>query len=183
MSIFKRKDLMKHFFILVFSLGLISCGSTRVDYDYDEEVDFNTYKTYNYMPDMQSGLSQLDLNRLMTAVDLIMQEKGYSKVDRPDLLINIVASQYRQEPQNSVGIGVGGGTYGTGVSVGAGIPLGGSKEHQTITFDLVEASRDILVWQAISDSNIALNTNPQDRVSYYTKLAQKVFDGFPPDND
>ncbi|PHQ29452.1 DUF4136 domain-containing protein [Leeuwenhoekiella nanhaiensis] len=174
---------MKHFFILLVVLSLISCGSTRVDYDYDEEVNFNTYKTYNYMPDMQSGLSQLDLNRLMDAVDVIMQQKGFQKVEKPDLLINIIASQYREEPQNSVGIGVGGGTYGTGVSVGAGIPLGGSKEHQTITFDLVEAARDMLVWQAVSDSNIALNTNPQDRVSYYTKLAQKVFEGFPPQRD
>ena len=135
------------------------------------------------MPDMQSGLSQLDLNRLIDAVDMIMQEKGFQKAEKPDLLINIIASQYREEPQNSVGIGVGGGTYGTGVSVGAGIPLGGSKEHQTITFDLVEGARDVLVWQAISDSNIALNTNPQDRVSYYTKLAQQVFEGFPPEQD
>lgn len=174
---------MKHFFILLLALGLISCGSTRVDYDYDEQVNFNSYKTYNYMPDMQSGLSQLDLNRLIDAVDIIMQEKGFQKAEKPDILINIIASQYREEPQNSVGIGVGGGTYGTGVSVGAGIPLGGSKEHQTITFDLVEGARDVLVWQAISDSNIALNTNPQDRVSYYTKLAQKVFEGFPPEQD
>jgi len=173
---------MKHFFILLLTLGLISCGSTRVDYDYDEQVNFNSYKTYNYLPDMQSGLSQLDLNRLIDAVDIIMQEKGFQKAEKPDLLIDIIASQYREEPQNSVGIGVGGGTYGTGVSVGAGIPLGGSKEHQTITFDLVEGARDVLVWQAISDSNIALNTNPQDRVSYYTKLAQKVFEGFPPEH-
>ena len=70
---------MKHFFILLMALGLISCGSTRVDYDYDEQVNFNSYKTYNYMPDMQSGLSQLDLNRLIDAVDMIMQEKGFQK--------------------------------------------------------------------------------------------------------
>ncbi len=171
---------MKHFLILIMALSLYSCGSTRVDYDYDEEVDFTRYQTYNYMPDMQSGLSQLDLNRLMNATDEIMQAKGFQKADKPDILINIVASQYREEPQNTVGVGVGGGSYGGGVSVGAGIPLGGNKEHQTITFDLVEAARDMLVWQAISDSNIALNTNPEDRVSYYAKIAKKVFEGFPP---
>ena len=172
---------MRHFLILILALGLFSCGSTRVDYDYDEQVNFSQYKTYNFMPDMQAGISPLALNRLMDATDAVMQAKGFTKTENPDLLLNIVSSEYQAEPQNSVGIGVGGGSYGGGMSVGAGIPIGGRKQHQTITFDLVDASKDMLVWQAISDSNIALNTNPQDRVTYYTKIAQKVFEGFPPE--
>ena len=167
--------------ILILALSLLSCGSTRVDYDYDEQVNFSLYKTYNFMADMQPGISQLDLNRLMDATDAMMQAKGFTKSDTPDLLLNIMSSEYQEESRNSVGVGVGGGSYGGGISVGAGIPIGGRKEHQTITFDLVDAAKDVLVWQAVSDSNIALNTNPQDRVTYYTKIAQKVFEGFPPE--
>ena len=181
MSIFKRKDMMKHFLFLVVTATLLSCGSTKVAYDYDEHINFSTYKTYNYIADMQTGLSQLDDNRLMDATDVVMQANGFAKSETPDLLINIVADQYETAPQNSVGIGVGGGSYGGGVSVGAGIPLGGRKDHQTITFDLVDARQDILVWQAVSDSNVAVNTNPQDRVTYFAKLVQKVFSEFPPE--
>ncbi|MFD2827261.1 DUF4136 domain-containing protein [Leeuwenhoekiella polynyae] len=173
--------MMKHFLFLVLTATLFSCGSTKVAYDYDEQIDFTTYKTYNYIGEMQTGMSQLDDNRLMDATDLVMQANGFSKSETPDLLINIVVEQYDAAPQNSVGIGVGGGSYGGGVSVGAGIPLGGRKDYQTITFDLVDARKDMLVWQAVSDSNVAVNTNPQDRVAYFTKIVQKVFSEFPPE--
>ena len=173
--------MMKHFLFLIAIFTLLSCGSTRVDYDYDEQVNFTDYKTYNFLPDMQTGLSQLDVNRLLEAIDLVMQEKGFQKSDNPDLLINIMSDQYQDNSRNSVGVGVGGGSYGGGVNIGAGIPLGGRKDHQTITIDIVDSKKDALVWQAISDSNIALNTNPQDRVTYYTKITQKIFSGFPPE--
>ena len=173
--------MMKHFLVLITALTLFSCGSTKVAYDYDEQINFESYKTYNYIADMQTGLSQLDVNRLIDATDVVMEAKGFTKSETPDLLINIVADQYETAPQNSVGIGVGGGSYGGGVSVGAGIPLGGRKDHQTITFDLVDAQQDMLVWQAVSDSNVAVNTNPQDRVTYFTKVVQKVFSEFPPE--
>lgn len=172
--------MMKYFLVLLVAVFTISCGSTRVDYDYDEQVDFTNYKTYDFLPDLQTGLSQLDANRLIEAIDLVMQEKGFVKSETPDMLINIVSDQYRENSQNSVGVGVGGGSYGGGVSIGAGIPLGGSKDHQTITIDIVDRAKDILVWQAVSDSNISLNTNPQDRVSYFTKVSQKIFAKFPP---
>ena len=172
---------MKHFFILVLAVVAISCGCTRVDYDYDEQIDFSQYQTYNFMPEMDSGLSQLDLKRLMDATDAVMQAKGFTKSQTPDVLINIIAEEYEDVQRNSVGVGIGGGSYGGGVSVGAGIPLGGNKNHQTITLDLVDAQKDILVWQAVSDSNIKVSTNPQERVTHYTKIAQKIFEKFPPE--
>ncbi|MFI8379289.1 DUF4136 domain-containing protein [Leeuwenhoekiella sp. NPDC079379] len=173
--------MMKYFLVLVVSFFIISCGSTQVNYDYDEQINFSEYKTYNFLPDMQTGLSQLDANRLIDAIDIVMQQKGFVKSETPDLLINIISDQYRENSQNSVGVGVGGGSYGGGLSIGAGIPLGGSKDHQTITVDLVDSKQDMLIWQAVSDSNIVLNTNPQDRVSYYTKVSQKIFKNFPPE--
>ncbi|MDP5045408.1 MAG: DUF4136 domain-containing protein [Leeuwenhoekiella sp.] len=173
--------MMKYFLVLAVSFFIISCGSTQVNYDYDEQINFAEYKTYNFLPDMQTGLSQLDANRLIDAIDIVMQQKGFVKSETPDLLINIISDQYRENSQNSVGVGVGGGSYGGGLSIGAGIPLGGSKDHQTITIDLIDSKKDMLVWQAVSDSNIALNTNPQDRVSYYTKVSQKIFKNFPPE--
>ncbi len=133
------------------------------------------------MPEMDSGLSQLDLKRLMDVTDAVMQAKGFTKSETPDVLINIIAEEYEDVQRNSVGVGIGGGSYGGGVSVGAGIPLGGNKNHQTITLDLVDAQKDILVWQAVSDSNIKVSTNPQERVTHYTKIAQKIFEKFPPE--
>lgn len=161
--------------------AITSCGGVKVAYDYDEEANFNALKTYNYMPDMQSGLSQLDLNRLMNATDAILQERGYTLSDDPDFLINVMSRKYQERSGNNVGIGIGGGSGGIGVGVGGGIPIGGVKDRQEITLDVVDAAQDALIWQAQAIGTLPQSTTPEQRVSFFTKVATKIFSGFPPD--
>ena len=171
---------MKNSFLLLIVLSLISCGSMNVEYDYDEQADFDTFKTYNYIAEMQSGLNQLDLSRLMKATDSILQGRGYTLSENPGLLIDVSSDQYEQASRNTLGIGVGSGGRNVGVGVGGGIPIGGRELHQTITINLVDVQKDALIWQAVSDSNIKLNTDPQQRQAYFKKLMEKVFEKFPP---
>lgn len=171
---------MKNSFLLLIVLSLTSCGSMNVEYDYDEQANFDTFKTYNYIAEMQSGLTQLDLNRLMKATDSILQGRGYMLSEKPALLIDVSSDQYKQASRNTLGIGLGSGGGNVGVGVGGGIPIGGRELHQTITINLVDAQKDALIWQAVSDSNIKLNTDPQQRQAYFKKLMEKVFKKFPP---
>ena len=67
---------MKNVFTLVLVLCLASCNTIRVNYDYDKGTDFTNYSTYNYYPDMNTGLSELDTKRLLHAVNAEMQAKG-----------------------------------------------------------------------------------------------------------
>ncbi len=171
---------MKTIYLLLIVLSLTSCGSMNVEYDYDEKAIFDTFKTYNYIAEMDSGLNQLDLNRLMKATDSILQSRGYTLGENPTLLIDVSSDQYEQASRNTLGIGVGSGGGNVGVGVGGGIPIGGRELHQTITINLVDAQKDVLIWQAVSDSNIKLNTDPQQRQAYFKKLMEKVFKKFPP---
>ena len=171
---------MKTIFLFLLTLVLVSCGSMHVEYDYDEQANFKNFKTYNYIDGMQSGLSQLDLNRLMQATDSILQARGYMLGENPGLLIDVSSDQYEQASRNTLGIGVGSGGGNVGVGVGGGIPLGGREMHQTITLNMVDAQKDALIWQAVSDSNIKLNTDPQQRQGYFNKLMEKIFKKFPP---
>lgn len=171
---------MKTIYLLLIVLSLTSCGSMNVEYDYDEKAIFDTFKTYNYIAEMDSGLNQLDLNRLMKATDSILQSRGYTLGENPALLIDVSSDQYEQASRNTLGIGVGSGGGNVGVGVGGGIPIGGRELHQTITINLVDAQKDVLIWQAVSDSNIKLNTDPQQRQAYFKKLMEKVFKKFPP---
>ena len=173
---------MKNLIFICLAVVVSSCASTNVDYDYDKQANFNNFKTYNYLPDMQSGLSQLDLNRVMKSTDSILQSRGYIKTENPDLFINLISDRYEDASRNSIGIGIGGGGGNVGVGVGGGIPIGGRTTHQTLTVDLVDAQKDALIWQAVSDSNMNLNTNPQGRQDYFTKVMEKIFKKFPPEN-
>ena len=78
---------MKAFIILLLSLSIVSCGSVKVQNDYDKTVNFESYKTYNYYKDMNTGLSELDNKRLFSMLEEGLAQKGITKSDNPDFLI------------------------------------------------------------------------------------------------
>ncbi|NNE76937.1 MAG: DUF4136 domain-containing protein, partial [Pricia sp.] len=93
-------------FLLIIVSG--SCGSIRVNYDYDKDTDFSNYSTYNYYPDMLTGLSELDNKRLLNAVDTEMRLKGIRFSEDPDFLVNIESRSFQAPRNNNVGVGLGG---------------------------------------------------------------------------
>ncbi|WP_372975852.1 DUF4136 domain-containing protein, partial [Muriicola sp.] len=105
-------------------LLLLSCSSLRVDYDYDPGTDFSSYRTYNYYPDMQTGLSDLDTRRLLSSLDSVLLSKGFSSSEEPDFLINIESRELRLPRNSSVGVGLGGGGRNMGGGVSIGVPIG-----------------------------------------------------------
>ena len=55
---------MKKYLLLCILVPLLaSCGAT-VAVDYDVSQDFTGYKTYDFYPSIDSGLSQLDEKRI-----------------------------------------------------------------------------------------------------------------------
>jgi len=78
--------------LLMVAVLLSACTSLRVASDFDKEVNFKNYKTYNFY---EKGLEKLEVNgidkkRMLAAVDVEMQAKGFTKVAKPDLLVNLV---------------------------------------------------------------------------------------------
>jgi len=104
------------FVLLVF---LVSCSTIRVNYDYDRDTDFSKYTTYNYYPDMDIGLSELDSKRLLRAIDSIMRGKGFLLSEEPEFLIGIMSRSFQAPRNNTVGVGLGGG----GRNVGGGMSI------------------------------------------------------------
>jgi hypothetical protein len=166
-------------FILVFLLA--GCATPSVVFDYDKEVNFNQYKTYNYLPDIETGLSELDSRRLFTVLDSVMQTKGFSKAENSQLLINIFSKTFTTTDRNTVGVGVGGSGRNVGGGVTIGIPIGGKELNQEITFDFVDANKDELIWQAISQGRFKEKATPDQRINYFKSVVKEVLSGFPPD--
>lgn len=171
---------MQRVFCFLILLLVAGCGSVRVAYDYERGQDWSAYRTYDFYPDLQSGLSELDERRLLDAVDQVLKERGYRQSEDPDMLINIYGEAYRQAPGNTVGLGVGGtgGNVGGGISLG--IPLNGSSLQRQLTFDLIDAARQVLVWQAVSTDGYRETADPSQREARFLNIAEKVFSGFPP---
>lgn len=142
-------------FLMLFAIGiaLAGCSSLRTASDYDRDVDFSGYKTYNFY---DKGLAQLRLNnldkrRLMSAVEAGMNAKGFVKVDQqPNLLVNlVVVARQRTEMYNPGFYGGWGWGWGMGWRNpfwGAGPGYVNQYMEGTIIIDLLDPAKKILVW-------------------------------------
>lgn len=171
---------MKDLGFLILLMLLVSCGGVKVNYDYDKSTDFSNYTSYNYFSDMNLGLSQLDEKRLLRVLDSTLQSKGFLLTEEPDFYINIISSEYRNAPNNSVGVGIGGTGRNVGGGVSVGLPLGNTGIQRRIQFDFVDAQKDALFWQASTESGYRENASPSVREDRIRALVHKVFDKFPP---
>ncbi|MCD2260478.1 DUF4136 domain-containing protein [Psychroserpens luteolus] len=171
---------MKYLSLILMLVLVTSCSTIRVNYDYEKTTDFSTYKTYNYFTNINSGMSELDTKRLFRALDQALQSRGYTLSENPDFLIDIGSSEFQQQRNNNVGVGVGGTGRNVGGGISIGLPLGQTQMAREIVFEFVDDTKKGLFWQAVSESNYKPNASPEKREAQFKALVEKVLEGFPP---
>lgn len=171
---------MKFFRLIVIACLVVSCNAPRAVYDYDQHVSFDQYSTYSLYPELQSGLSQLDERRLLSALEDQLQEVGFSRSANPQLFVNVYTEEFRESSRSSLGVGIGGGGGTMGVGVSGGIPLGGPEMYLRLTFDFIDVADDSLVWQAVVESKFDPNAKPEERQRTFSRIVRKALEGYPP---
>ena len=168
------------YLLLVFTITLFSCGVSNAVFDYDEQRDFTQYKTYNYFPEMQVDLNELDIKRMLKVSDSLLVQKGLTKSETPDLYINFKIRTQKTPPNNNVGIGVGGGNGGINIGLGGAIPIGGPTTFLEVTTDFIDVSEDELVWQAIVEKRFNANARGDKRIQFFQTVLQSSYVKYPP---
>jgi len=161
-------------------LIVVSCAPIHVNYDYEKGTNFAQYKTYNYYANLETGLSELDTKRLFNILDKRLSVKGMTLSDTPDFYINIQSSEYQENQQSTVGVGVGGTRRNVGGGISIGIPVGQANVNRQIIIDFVDESKNGLFWQAITESSFNPNAAPEKREERLTAIVDKVLEGYPP---
>ena len=159
---------------------LSSCSSVRVASDYDREVDFSTYKTFAfYKPGIdKADVSDLDKKRILRAIESELLTKGFSKSQKPDMLVSIFTktSENINVYQNNFGYG-----YGWGWSPwywGAGYNTVSSTTEGTLYIDFIDAQQNELVWQGMGTG--ALTMDMEDKIERINEIVQKILERYPP---
>lgn len=169
---------------LVMGILLAACSSLRVASDFDREVNFSSYKTYNFY---EKGLEKLELNgidkkRMLAAVDAEMQAKGFTKAEKPDLLVNLVIM--KRERTDIYDNGFYGGPWGWrgwgwgmgwGPFWGGGMRTADRYQEGMFIIDFLDPKTKMHVWHGRGDGfNLDSFRNREERINTGVKeiLAQ-----------
>lgn len=179
------QKIMKTFKLVPILLLLIltSCSSVTVYSDYDKNVDFTPYKTYAFFkPGIDKvEVSDLDKRRILHAIEKEMQSKGFTKSEKPDLLVNIFTKSREQVDVNQFSAGWG---YGWGWGWNPWMMYGGNQTtvststEGTLYIDLIDAKKKEMIWQGEGIGVLTRNIDKKDE--RIAEFVNKILAQYPP---
>ncbi len=170
---------MKNLALVFIGLFIFSCSTQTVSVDYDRNQDFSQLKDFKY-EFAENSISELDVNRIQNAINHELGLKGMIFNESSAVKIKIIPEEFISESRDSqVGVGVGGGSYGFGTSVGMSIPINSEKLNQRYLVSIFNAENQ-LVWEGRLEIQMPANVSPDIIDANVQKGVQKLFRKYPP---
>lgn len=139
---------------------LAACATgPEIRHDVNPAAEFATYRTFGYFSPLATnrpGYETVFTTRLKNATRRAMESKGYTYSESsPDLLVNFFANVQEKQELRSVPA-PGYYTYRAGFYGGWGPTAVETITYRegTLTVDVVEARRKMLVWQATAEGTV-----------------------------
>jgi len=166
---------------LILIITLSSCSSVRVASDYDKQANFDSYKSYAFFkPGIDKAeISDLDKKRILRAIEADMTAKGLTKSSNPDVLVSIFTKTRENVNiyQNNFGFG-----YGWGWNPwfwNQGFNTVSRTTEGTLYIDLIDASKNELIWQGMGTAALTKNVNKkQENIN---KIVTQIMQKYPPE--
>jgi len=176
--------------ILVFS----SCNTMKVVSDYDPDVNFSKYKTYNVLQwdkEESERINEFDQKRIQNALHEQMQARGYKKVDsgsdvsvNPFLILDVkeqTTAYTNHYNMGGYGYYGGFGYYGFGMGYGMGSSHTTFQTQQymvgTLIIDVLDNKTKKLIWQGIGAGTI--DDKRENRDKNTPKVISKIMESYP----
>ncbi|WP_298554037.1 DUF4136 domain-containing protein [uncultured Algibacter sp.] len=180
------KKIIKTLPLLALFIVVSSCSSIRVAADYDREATFNDYKTFAFFKTGidKAEISDLDKRRILRAIEAELLAKGFTKSEKPDLLVSLFTkSQQRVDVyNNSWGMnGWGWGGFGPGWGWGWNQPSVSTSTQGHLYIDLIDADKKELVWQGMGTGYLSRNMDKKE--ARIKEFVTKIMEKYPPGSE
>lgn len=174
--------------LFVFSIILSGCSTISVVTDYDKDVNFGKFKTFNFKVPKEKNdtypaiINPINQRRIENAIKEEMDVRGYTLSDKPDLWIT-----YYVKVQNKVNYQTT--TYGPsyygpyyygwyyGYSPSWTTVDAIHYKEGTLVIDLVDAKANKLAWYGIGTGTLA--ENPERIEQKINEAVSKIFNKYP----
>jgi hypothetical protein len=175
------RELCKIILAAVIVTVIAGCSSMSIRTDYDHDVDFAGYRTFDFLPKSrpmaQSGplLNPFMEKRIEEAIETELTAKGYSKDSggRPNFLIAIHAGA-----RNRVNVTDFGYHYGPRGRWGRRHLEVNTYKEGTLILDFVDPKLEQLIWRGWAVGALA---NPDKVEEQIVETVKKILEEFPPE--
>ena len=152
-------------YLLLILLVFTSCESVRVVVDYDKSAQFTTYKTFGFLKEGidRAEINDLDKRRILRSIEAVLIEKGFTKSETPDILVNFFTKERQEININNNNFGGWGYGWGWGPFMGAQMNISTSTSIQgTLFIDLIDTTKKELIWQGVGKGTLAAKVEQKD---------------------
>jgi len=175
------KKLLLPVFILLIAA---SCASIRVSSDFDKTAGFSAYKTYAFTPEaLNINIEELNRKRLLTATENELSLKGFTKSEKPDVVIDIKITGEKKQTATATSTGGYGGygyRYGWGGGMGTTTINYDSYVEGTMFINMIDAGKTEVVWQGRGVGTIDPEASAEKREKNINYAVKQIFTTYPP---
>lgn len=172
---------------VLIALIFTSCSSVKVLSDYDQEVDFTSYKSYAFYKTGidQAQISDLDKKRILRAIEYEMGARGFVKSENPDLLVSIFTREREQVDVYNYpyGWGWGWGYWGYYSPYWGPAYYGPTVSTSTegsLYIDLIDAKSKQLVWQGKGVGTLNKSKKIEKKEQQIRQFVSEILEQYPP---
>lgn len=163
---------------------LAGCSSTKIDSDWDRDVDFSKYSTFAWydhtgeerQPQQANPIVDIRIRRSV-AEDLLAKGLQQTAPDKADLLVTYFTNVDRQLRMYNTGWGYGGWGYGYWGGWGMGQTHVYEYAEGTLVIDFVDNRKNQLVWRGMLTKALSKSDTSESRI---TKAVTGILQKFPP---
>jgi len=169
---------------LLLFVVISSCSSVKVASDYDTKADFNQYKTFAFFKSGidKAEISDLDKRRILRAIESELMSRGFTKSEKPDMLVSIFTKSNQRVDiyNNAWGAGAWGwGGFGPGWGWGWNQqPTATTRTEGVLYVDLIDANKKELVWQGMGTGY--LTQKREKKEERIKEFVNKIMEKYPP---
>jgi hypothetical protein len=175
--------------LAVAAIALAGCASgPDIQADYDKAADFGKYRTYGFVANAGTDtgdFKSLATQMLQSSASRQMEQRGYTRAENPDLVINFKGKLEEKTDIESVPAP----HYGPGWGYGGwyGAPYGGwggtevtTRRYNvgTLVMDVVDRDKRQVVFQG-GISDVVTKEMQQNREATISKAVEHLFSQYP----
>lgn len=185
------KPLRSKMAILVILAGLVGCATVQVNQDYDPEVDFTRYRTWQWRDPLQPPTGDVRVDntlldkRIRRAVENHLNGRGIRQTQEPSdfyLAYQLAVFQKLQGDTYYSTMGMGSyyypwyGGYG---GIGSETYIR-QYEESRLTIDLLAADTQNLLWRGTGIYRSKTYATPEEAAQGMQQTVDKILSQFPP---